>query len=87
MVELRGFEPLTFCMPCSTIPSGTVALGPVTALQSSFDVWGRRARSGEVWGRWDLVWDWVTGPTRQWRGAARRAPRRVELRERSYVAC
>jgi hypothetical protein len=34
-----------------------------------------------------LVWDWVTGPTRQWRGAARRAPRRVELRERSYVAC
>ena len=33
-VELRGFEPLTFCMPCSTIPSDGVALGPVSANQA-----------------------------------------------------
>jgi hypothetical protein len=37
-VELRGFEPLTFCMPCSTIPSGGVALGPVTAGQAEYGV-------------------------------------------------
>ena len=41
---------LTFCMPCSTIPSGAVALGPVTALQSGLGVWGGRARSGEIGG-------------------------------------
>jgi hypothetical protein len=29
MVELRGFEPLTFCMPCSRVSSDGVALGPV----------------------------------------------------------
>ncbi len=28
--ELRGFEPLTFCMPCRTIPSDGVALDAVT---------------------------------------------------------
>src|SRR6266702_393547 len=49
-VELRGFEPLTFCMPCSTIPSEGVALGLVTAVQRGFDVWGSLARSGEIWG-------------------------------------
>src|SRR6266702_2209589 len=49
-VELRGFEPLTFCMPCSTIPSEAVALGLVTAVQRGFDVWGSLARSGEIWG-------------------------------------
>ena len=38
MVELRGFEPLTFCMPCSMVSSDSVALGPITALQSNFDV-------------------------------------------------
>ena len=65
MVELRGFEPLTFCMPCSTIPSGAVVLGPVTALQSGLGVWGGRARSGEIGGRWDLVWSWLAGPPSQ----------------------
>src|SRR5215471_1170988 len=48
IVELRGFEPLTFCMPCSMVSSDGVALSPVTALQSRFGVWGRRARSGEI---------------------------------------
>jgi hypothetical protein len=49
-VELRGFEPLTFCMPCSRVSSDDVVLGPVTALQSSSNVWGRLAWSGEIWG-------------------------------------
>ena len=49
-VELRGFEPLTFCMPCSMVSSDSVALGPVTAVQSSFSVRGRLARSGGIWG-------------------------------------
>jgi len=57
-VELRGFEPLTFCMPCSMVSSDSVAMGPITALQSNFDVWGRLARSGGIWGRWYLVWSW-----------------------------
>ena len=59
MVELRGFEPLTFCMPCSTILSDDVALGPVTALQSRFSVWLRLVGSGGIWGRWCLVWYWL----------------------------
>ena len=58
MVELRGFEPLTFCMPCSMVSSDGVVLGLVTAVQSGSDVWGRLARSGEIWGRWYLVWSW-----------------------------
>jgi hypothetical protein len=62
IVELRGFEPLTFCMPCSTIPSDGVALGPVSADQRGCGVWGRLARSGEIWGRWCLVWYWFAGP-------------------------
>ena len=57
-VELRGFEPLTFCMPCSRVSSDGVVLGLVTAVQSGSDVWGRLARSGEIWGRWYLVWSW-----------------------------
>ena len=56
MVELRGFEPLTFCMPCIPVSSEGVALGPVAAGESGFNVWGRLVRSGEAWGRWDLVW-------------------------------
>ena len=73
-VELRGFEPLTFCMPCSRVSSDSVALGPVTALQSSFDVWGRLARSGGIWGRWSLVWSWFAGPP-----GRSAAPRRVTV--------
>jgi hypothetical protein len=62
MVELRGFEPLTFCMPCSMVSSDGVALGPVTADQTGSGVWGRLAQSGGIWGRWDLVWSGFTGP-------------------------
>jgi hypothetical protein len=54
-VELRGFEPLTFCMPCSRVSSDDVALGPVAAVQSGPSVRGRLARSGEISGRWSLV--------------------------------
>ena len=49
-MELRGFEPLTVCMPCSRVSSDGVALGPVAAVRSGSDVWGRLARSGEIWG-------------------------------------
>jgi hypothetical protein len=51
-VELRGFEPLTFCMPCMPVSSEGVASGPVTAGQVSYDVWGRLVRPGGIWGRW-----------------------------------
>jgi len=61
MVELRGFEPLTFCMPCSRVSSDGVVLGPVTAVQNGSDVWGSLARSGEIWRRWYLVWSWFAG--------------------------
>jgi hypothetical protein len=37
-VELRGFEPLTFCMPCSRVSSDGVVLGPVAAVQSGSNV-------------------------------------------------
>jgi len=73
MVELRGFEPLTFCMPCSTIPSDGVALGPITTDQNAFDVWGRLAWSDQIWGRWYWVWYWFTGPPGQGRSAGDRA--------------
>jgi hypothetical protein len=62
MVELRGFEPLTFCMPCMPVSSDGVALGPVAAGESGFNVWGRLVRSGEACGRWDLVWSWFACP-------------------------
>jgi len=49
-VELRGFEPLTFCMPCSRVSSDSFVLGPITALQSGSSVRGRLAGSGGIWG-------------------------------------
>ena len=55
-VELRGFEPLTFCMPCSWVSSDCVVLGPITALRSRSRVWRRLAWFVEIWGRRDLVW-------------------------------
>jgi hypothetical protein len=60
-VELRGFESLTLCMPCSVVSFDGVALGPVLAFQSNFDVWGRLAQSGGIWWRWYLVWFWFAG--------------------------
>jgi len=44
LVELRGFEPLTSCMPCLTVSSGGVPLGRVTARQG----YGRLVGSGCV---------------------------------------
>jgi hypothetical protein len=38
-VELWGFELLTSCMPCLTIPSGGVALGPIPGGQAGSTVW------------------------------------------------
>jgi hypothetical protein len=64
-VELRGFEPLTFCMPCMMVSSDDIALGLITAVQSGFGVCGRLARSGEIWGRWSLVWYWFAGSPSQ----------------------
>jgi hypothetical protein len=46
-VELRGFEPLTFCMPCLTVSSGNVGQGRVTARQSNGLVWVGLAASAE----------------------------------------
>jgi hypothetical protein len=61
-VELRGFEPLTFCMPCIRVSSDSVGLGPVAVVQSGSNVGGRLARSGGILGRWYLVWSWLSGP-------------------------
>ena len=77
LVELRGLEPLTFCMPCSTIPSEGVALGLVPALQRGFDVWGSLARSGEICGRWSLVWSWFADFLQSMEGGCAPAPRRA----------
>jgi hypothetical protein len=44
-VELRGFEPLTFCMPFMAILSDRIGSGRVTAGQNDIGVWVRRAVS------------------------------------------
>jgi len=72
-VELRGFEPLTFCMPCSRVSSDDVALGPAAAVQSDSNVRERLARSGEIWGRWYLVWHWFCR-TARWGDTAMAIP-------------
>ena len=66
-MELRGFEPLTFCMPCIPVSSDHIALGPIAAGESGFNVWGRLAQSGEIWLRWSLAWSWFAGPPCQGR--------------------
>lgn len=57
-VELRGFEPLTSCMPCLTVPSSGVPLGRVTARQGNGLVWWGLAASAVVWERCHLVCHW-----------------------------
>ena len=57
-VELRGFEPLTFCMPCLQVSSGGVSLGCVSARQGNGLVWQSLAASAVVWGRCHLVRHW-----------------------------
>jgi hypothetical protein len=47
-VELWGFEPQTSCMPCLTIPSGGVVLGPIPRGQAVSSVWLRLALAGTV---------------------------------------
>ena len=54
---LTGDRP-SACHACRVSSDG-VALGPITALQSGFGVWGRLARSGEIWVHWSLVWYWL----------------------------
>jgi hypothetical protein len=58
LVELRGFEPLTSCMPCLTVPSRDVPLGRVTARQGNDLVWWGLAASAVVWERCHLVCHW-----------------------------
>jgi len=83
MVELRGFEPLTFCMPCSRVSSDGVALGPVPAGHQDCGVRGRRAVAGGIWRRWHLVWHWnLRTPSRR-RSQARA---RVGLMPRAKLA-
>jgi hypothetical protein len=38
MVELRGFEPLTFCMPCMPVTSDDIGLGRITAGRRNYGV-------------------------------------------------
>jgi len=47
-VELWGFEPQTSCMPCLTIPSGTVALRRIPAGQAARTVRHRRSQADAV---------------------------------------
>ena len=50
-VSGRGIRTPAFCCHASRFRD-RVALGPATADQSGFDVWKRRARSGEIGQRW-----------------------------------
>jgi hypothetical protein len=38
LVELRGFDPLTSCMPCLAVSSDGIALGRITAGQTDIGV-------------------------------------------------
>ena len=40
---------LSGIVPCTQVSSDAVALGPVTEVQACFGVYGRPARSGEIW--------------------------------------
>ena len=59
--ELRGFEPLTSCMPCLTVSSDGIALGRITAGQRNLGVWVRRAVSVVAWRRCHLDCHWLSG--------------------------
>jgi len=77
-VELRGFEPLTFCMPCLQVSSGGVSLGCVSARQGNGLVWQSLPASAVVWGALPLGSSLVTGLFR-----AQRGPRGRRHRQRS----
>ncbi len=59
-VELRGFEPLTFCMPCTVVSSEAVPLSLVLAVQGVTTVRGRRAGSGGTCARSHLLSHWFS---------------------------
>lgn len=54
-----GFEPLTFCMPCTPVSSEVVRESLVSAGQSRATVSGRRAGSAGIWDRCHLICHWV----------------------------
>ena len=58
-VELRGLEPLTFCMPCTAVSSDAIVVGPASAGQRCCGAWGHRAVADGTRCRWPLVWRWV----------------------------
>ena len=60
------------CMPCMVVPPGGVALGPVTAGQRGYGVWGRRtevAESGRV-----VIWFGSGSPGLPYTGGRIRNP-------------
>jgi len=60
--ESEGRPSACHAVPCRPVSSDGVVLGLVAAVQSGFDVRGRLAGSGGIWGRWHLVWSWPAGP-------------------------
>jgi hypothetical protein len=52
---------VSFCTPWTAVSHGGVALGLVVAGQGDREVRRRRGRSGEIRGRWLLVWRWLVG--------------------------
>jgi len=59
IVEIRGFEPLTFCMPFMAILSDGILLSRITAGQNDIGVWVRRAASAVAWMRCHLLCHWL----------------------------
>ena len=65
LVELRGFEPRTSCMPFLAESSGDVELSLGLAGQSGYSVWLRPAASEAVCVRSHLISHWYCGPPPQ----------------------
>jgi hypothetical protein len=65
LVELRGFEPRTSCMPFLAEPSGDVEVSLGLAGQSGYSVWLRPAASEAVCVRSHLISHWYCGPPPQ----------------------
>jgi hypothetical protein len=64
-VELRGFEPLTSCMPFLAEPSGDVEVSLGLAGHCGYSVWLRPAASEAVRVRSHLISHWYCGPPPQ----------------------
>jgi hypothetical protein len=65
LVELRGFEPRTSCMPFLAEPFGDVEVSLGLAGQSGYSVWLRPAASEAVCVRSHLISHWYFGPPRK----------------------